>query len=351
MRTPIPPKPTINPTRILIVLALLAFPSVGYDIYYHTLVSSSASSFIAAEPYSFFGITLPRYILLQYIWLILTLGGILPGLSPAALFIYVNISRMPSIFSMSISLFVRIFLILVLIYNLVFFSASGVSVNLLLLSQLYTKNKPPFAPTLLFLVGSFTSPVGLLTGSVILCTRIFSYSVLPGQLFFFPLAFLSLCIGSTLQSQPEFSQLLLIDNTNIRLIAEKKSVELLMIFTALLLFFIKSKVHLKPRIALRIRNHSTLLHFSFLFLFLSILIFPLTDFLSSTRTFASRPTVFYFSSALSLLFPTHLSYASRKTHSDIFCTSFVSPLVCSHFYNTPLNRLPYRRTLIVNDLL
>lgn len=165
-----------------LALLLLATNTIGFDIYFHSI---SVANFQLIDYYNpswvVSGYELPRYILLHYFLWLVTCFGVLP-LLPVLAGLYA-LALMKVVSHKYTHGFIKYAVVAIMVLNIVFTSALGISLLFIGLGVLTRVDKQPSNSYLCICFGSILHPIGFAVGLFILL-------VLRGWLHMAILAFL-----------------------------------------------------------------------------------------------------------------------------------------------------------------
>ncbi len=314
----------LSKTTLLWSSICLLFPSSGYDVYAFISSYSSYTSFYPGAPRLLFGILIPKYFLLEPLFLSLSGFGLLPALLPAFIFIYFSLYHV-SRWSININhaFLVRALICCLLVFNTLSISATGISINFILI---YFLN--PRKNLLFLLLATFLSPLGFVSGSLLLLVYLLFNK--PSRFFAIFWYFLLFSLSSlfaqfSLASHPVAlsSPYNNIDLSSIAFVLEIKATEIFLVSILLLLILAVTFVQ---KLSLRFKGINIgIKKFLLIFTFFAAAVLPLNIMSPNSAKTSMRPVEFAVKSL------NHSDYSTAyRTHEVLFCAAFISSRICEY---------------------
>jgi len=331
--------------HIVLSIVLLLLPSTGFDLYAHITSSTYLDNFIFQPPRNIFGIDIPRYVLLQPMFLLGALGGVLPGAFTAFIFIYTSIFFGEKVWlDKSLPFRLKTVPLAIILYNTIYFSASGVSINFLLLSIFVWQFRVKF-----LLLATFSSPLGFFVGLPLVVARIMlvkqrriNLLTLMLTLLAFTVFYGILSANYGIQTHSSLSEPVTL--LNIFDVMGRKSFELLMLLLSVLIVGISSSIPLKIR---SFKENQLLLIF-YVLIFPLLLIYPASREYGKNANPSINPTSYLLSRVLASNDASNLPSSVHATNESLICMAFFSPLGCDMLIRQNLKNIYNNRLYYIN---
>lgn len=326
----------------ILTLITIMVPTIGFDIYAHTSSWSSPESYKTLTNLVVFGIEFPRYLLLGPFLSITTLFGYLPGMLPFFLIVYLIIKKTIIALKEIRKVELGILTILFISYNLIFLSASSISIIFFYLWFIFDKKDSK-----LFFFGTFSSPIGLMLGTIIFIFFFFSIPNIKNFTIYFSLYFLTTLLVAKLYPLSEYDPTRNITMDSFYYAREftiPKQTEFLMLIISSSFIFIILKVKtfsVKSINFLLPKFFATLISLLFLFSNFEVLLSYQNS--QTFITFFSKHFIGYFNDN---------SYESKKikeVHNRVFCTAYLSNRLCEKiFFSEKTDTVTANRSNFIN---
>ena len=315
----------LSTTILMLTLITLLIPTIGFDIYAHTSSWSSPESYRNLTNLVVFDVEVPRYLLFGPFLTLTTLYGFLPGILPFFLVVYFIINKTFMALGEIKKSELGILTIVFITYNLVFISTSSISIIFIYL-WFITKKKD----SKLFFFGTFSSPIGLMLGTIIILFLFFYLPNIKNLIIYYSLLILITLLVAKLYPLSDYDPM---RNINIdtfysaRQFKIPKETEFFMLLTSSSFIFILLKIK-----TFSIKKVNYLLQR--LFASLLIIFFLYSNFKVLISTQKTQTFFTYFSQKLISNFK-NTNYNEKKfleVHNRVFCTAYISNRLCEEIF-------------------